>query len=131
MNFSSVCSKSWQLGIADCFKHQRLLLKRCQKHRGSISHIERRVNVLVEDPSKITLMNASIDEQKALKRDHIYNIENTDLEIGVSAVLLRILQYGARRCSRQTGSFYTLSINLLKYNDPKDITQRLWYIYNK
>ena len=50
-----------------------------------------------------------------LKRDYIYKIENTDLEIGVSGVLLRILFYfEARRCSRQTGSVYALRINLLK-----------------
>ena len=33
------------------------------------------------------LTTASIDKQKALKYDYIYNIENTDLEIGVSGVL--------------------------------------------
>ena len=50
-----------------------------------------------------------------LKRDYIYNIENTDLEIGVSGILLRILLYfDARKCSRQTGSFYSLRITLLK-----------------
>ena len=51
-----------------------------------------------------------------LKRDYIYKIENTDLEIGISDVLLRILFYfEARRCSRQTGSVYSLyvRINLL------------------
>ena len=49
-----------------------------------------------------------------MKRDFIYKIENTDLEIGVSGVLLRILFYfEARRCSRQTGSVYALRINLL------------------
>ena len=32
-----------------------------------------------------------IDKQKALKRDYIYNIENADLEIGVSGVLLCIV----------------------------------------
>ena len=49
-----------------------------------------------------------------MKRDYIYQIENTDLEIGVSGVLLRILFYfEARRCSRQTGSVYALYINLL------------------
>ena len=52
--------------------------------------------------------------QVTLKRVHIYKIENTDLEIGVSGVLLRILFYfEARRCSRQTGSLYALRINLL------------------
>ena len=52
--------------------------------------------------------------QVTLKRDNIYKIENTDLEIGVSGVLLRILFYfEARRCSRQTGSVYALRIYLL------------------
>ena len=41
-------------------------------------------------------------------------MENTDLEIWASGVLLRILFYfEARRCSRQTGSVYALRINLL------------------
>ena len=41
-------------------------------------------------------------------------MENKDLEIGISGVLLRILFYfEARRCSRQTGSVYALRINLL------------------
>ena len=49
-----------------------------------------------------------------MKRDYIYKNENTDLEIGVSGVLLRILFYfEARRCSRQTGSVYVLRNNLL------------------
>ena len=49
-----------------------------------------------------------------MKRDYIYKIENTDLEIGVSGVLLRIQFYlEARRSSRQTGSVYALRINLL------------------
>ena len=49
-----------------------------------------------------------------MKRDYIYKIENTDLEIGVSGVLLRILFFfKARRCSRQLGSVYALRINLL------------------
>ena len=86
----------------------------CQKHRDSILHIERTVNVLGVDPSKITITNASIDKQITLKRVYIYKIENTDLEIGLSGVLLRILFYfEARRCSRQTGSVYALRINLL------------------
>ena len=71
------------------------------------------VNVLSEGPTKITITNASIDKQKTLKRVYIYKIENTDLEIGVSGVLLRILFYfEARKCSRQTGSVYALRINL-------------------
>ena len=45
------------------------------------------VNVLGEDPTKITITNASIDKQITLKRDYIYKIENTDLEILVSDVL--------------------------------------------
>ena len=49
-----------------------------------------------------------------MKRDYINKIENTDLEIGVSGVLLRIpFYFEARRCSRQTGSVYALRINLL------------------
>ena len=49
-----------------------------------------------------------------MKHDYIYKIENTDIEIGVLGVLLRILFYfEARRCSRQTGSVYALRINLL------------------
>ena len=86
----------------------------CQKHRDSISHIERTLNVLGEDLTKITITNASIDKQITLKRDYIYKIENTDLEIGVSGVLSRILFYfEAHRCSRQTGSVYALRIYLL------------------
>ena len=37
------------------------------------------VNVLGEGPIKITITNASIDKQITLKRDYIYQIENTDL----------------------------------------------------
>ena len=69
------------------------LKKICQKHRNSISHIERTVNVLGKDPTKITITNASIDKQITMKRVYIYKIENTDLEIGVSGVLLRIIFY--------------------------------------
>ena len=91
-----------------------ITLKICQKHRDSTSHIERTVNVLGEGPTKITITNASIDKQITLKRDYIYKIENTALEIGVSGVLLRILFYfEANRCSRQLGSVYALRINLL------------------
>ena len=44
----------------------------------------------------------------------MYKIENTDLKIGVSGLLLRKLFYfEARRCSRQTGSVYALRIDLL------------------
>ena len=53
------------LNICDYFK------KICQKHRDSISHIERMVNVLGENPTKITITNASIDKQKTLKRVYI------------------------------------------------------------
>ena len=80
------------------------------------------VNVLGEDPTKITITNASIDKQITLKRDHIYKIENTDLEIGVSGVLLRILIYfEAHRCSRHTGSVYALCINLLNIMSQKTL----------
>ena len=72
------------------------------------------VNVLCEDPSKIRITKASLDKQITLNSDYIYKIENTDLEIGVSGVLLRVLFYfKARRCSRQTGSVYALRINPL------------------
>ena len=89
-------------------------MKICQKHRDSTLHIEITVNVLGENPTKITVTNASIDKQTTLKRVCIYKIENTDLEIWVSGVSLRILFYfEARRCSRQTGSLYVLRISLL------------------
>ena len=68
-----------------------------------------------------------------MKRDYIYKIENTDLEIGGSGVLLRTLFYfEARRCSRQTGSVYNVCVTHqpFEYNDPKDITQKSWSIYN-
>ena len=48
----------------------------CQKHRDSISHIERTVNVLGEDSTKIIITNASIDKQTNLKRVYIYKINN-------------------------------------------------------
>ena len=84
------------LNICDYF-----LKKIYQKHGDSTSHIERTVNVLGEDPTKITITNTSIDKQITLKRDYIYKIENTDLGIGAPGVLLRILFYfEARRCSR-------------------------------
>ena len=47
--------------------------------------MERMVNVLGEGPTKITITNASIDKQITLKRDYIYQIENTDLGIGFQA----------------------------------------------
>ena len=74
-------------------KYLRLLKNICQKHRDSISHIERTVNVLGEDPTKKIITNASIDKQITLKRVYIYKVENMDLEIGVSGVLSRILFY--------------------------------------
>ena len=89
----------WQnrffLNICDYFK------KICQNDRDSTSHIERTVNVSGEGPTKITITNASIDKQISLKCYYIYKIENTDLEIGGSGMLLRILFYfEARRSSR-------------------------------
>ena len=38
---------------------------------AAIPHIERTVNVLDEDPTKITITNARINNQKALKRECI------------------------------------------------------------
>ena len=85
-----------------------------QKYRDSTSHIERTVKILGEGPTTIAIINACIGEHITLKRDYIYKIENTDLEIGVSGVLLRRLFYfEARRYSRQTGSVYALRINPL------------------
>ena len=75
------------------FRISAITLKIRQKHRDSISHIARTVNVLGEDPTKITITNANIDRQITLKRDYIYKIENTDLKIGVSGVLSQILFY--------------------------------------
>ena len=96
------------------FQISAINLKIYQRHRDSTLHIKRTVNVLGEDPTKITITIASIDKQITLKRDYTYKIENTDLEIGVAGVLLRILFYfEARRCSRQTGSMYALRNNLL------------------
>ena len=57
-----------------------------------------------------------------MKRDYIYKIENTDLEIGVSGVLLRVLFYfEARICYRQAGSVYALRINLLNIMTQKTL----------
>ena len=92
------------------------LKKICQKHRDSISHIKRTLNIPGEDPTKITITNVSIDKQITLKRVFIYKIEITDLEIGVSGVLLRntiLFYFEALKCSRQIGSVYALRINLL------------------
>ena len=55
-------------------------------HRDSNSHIERTVNVLCEGHTKKSITDVSIDKQITLKRDYIYKIANTDLEIGVSGV---------------------------------------------
>ena len=108
---ASLGNKAKQIFFNICDYHKK---KICQKHRESISHIERSVKVLDDDPTKITITNASIDKQITLKRDYIYKIENTDLEIGVSGVLLRILFYfEAHRCSRPTGSVYAIRTNLL------------------
>ena len=56
-----------------------------------------------------------IDKQKTLRRECIDNIENTDLEKGVSGVYLHLLKYvDKHRYSSPTCSFYALHINLLK-----------------
>ena len=95
----------------DIFLISVITLKICQKHRDSISHIQHTVNVLGEDPTQTTITNASIDKQITLKRDYIYRIENTDLEIEVSGFFLRILFYFKARSSMfQTNA---LRINLL------------------
>ena len=61
-------------------------LKNMSKAQKFNSHIVRTVNVLGEDPTKITITNASIDKQITLKRVYIYKIENMNLKIGVSGV---------------------------------------------
>ena len=55
------------------------------------TEIQLHISSLGEGPTKITITNASIDKQITLKRDNIYKIENTDLEIGVFGVLIRTL----------------------------------------
>ena len=46
------------------------------------------------------------------RQDCIYNIENTNLEIGVSCIYLHLLlNIDTHRCSSPTGSFYVLNIN--------------------
>ena len=73
---ASLGTKAKQIFLNICDYFENI----CQKHRDSISHIERTVNVLGEDPTKITITNSSIDKQISLKRDYINKIENTDLE---------------------------------------------------
>ena len=70
---------------------------------------------------KITIINASIYKQITLKRDYIYKIENTDLEIGFSGVFY--VYYSILK-------HVDVPDRPFEYNDPKDITQRSWYIYN-
>ena len=65
---ASLRQSRYFLNICDYFKM-------CQKHRDYILHIERTVNVLGEDPTKITITNASIDKQITFKHDYIYKIE--------------------------------------------------------
>ena len=95
------------------FRYLRLFKKICQKHRDSISHIKRTLNVLGEDPTKITITNVSIDKQITLKRVFINKIEITDLEIGVLLRNTILFFFEAHKCSRQIGSLYALRINLL------------------
>ena len=69
LKFSGKTSEYFFKNICDYFKNIY------QKHRDSISDIERTVNVLGEDPTKITITNASIDKQITLKRDFIYKMK--------------------------------------------------------
>ena len=58
-------------------------------------------------------MRQTINKQKTLRRDCIYNIENTVLEIGVSGVYYYLLlHFETYVCCRPAGPFYTLRINL-------------------
>ena len=88
--------------------------------------MQRRVNVLGEGPTKITITNASIDKQITLNRDYIYKIENTALKKGFQAfhyVYCSILKH-------VDWLSVCVTHQPLEYNDPKDITQRARYIYN-
>ena len=61
--------RSFFLNICDYFKNMS------KAQRFNFKYIERTVSVLGEDPTKITITNASIDKQITLKRDYIYKIE--------------------------------------------------------
>ena len=65
------------------FKISAITLKKIKSTEIKFHIIECTVNVLGEDPTKIKVTNASIDNQITLKRDYIYKIEKTDLEKGV------------------------------------------------
>ena len=54
------------------FKYLPLLKKYVKSTEIQFSHMERTVNVLGEDPTKITITNASIDKQITLKRVSLY-----------------------------------------------------------
>ena len=64
-----------------------------------------------------------------MKRDYIYKIKNADLEIGVSGVVLRILLY-FEKMFQTDWPRVCVTHQPFEYYDPKDITQRSWYIYN-
>ena len=88
LNLSSVVKTSEETFAASLgtkakqifFKHLRLLKKFVKS-----TDIQFHINVLGENPTKITISNESIDKQITLKRVYIYKIENTDLEIGFQA----------------------------------------------
>ena len=67
------------------------------------------VNVLGEDPTKITITNASIDKQITLKRDYIYKIENRYFRRFITYTI----PFWSTYMFSQTGLVYALRINLL------------------
>ena len=87
------------------------------KMRLSLSPLTGQQYILLKNPDQYLEEEEeeSIDKEKALRHDSIYNIENTAIEIGVSGVYLYLLQYfDTHRCSSPTSSFNALGINLLK-----------------
>ena len=73
-----------------------------------------------------------IDKQKALRRDFIYNLENTDLEIGVLGVYLHLLSYfDTHRCSSPTGSFLRITHHAFEIEWSKGhYSEVVEYLYN-
>ena len=82
-------------------------------------------------PTKITITNTSIDKQITLKRDYIYKIEFTDLVIGFQEFYY-VIYYSILKHVDVPDRLAQVCVTHqpFEYNDPKDITQRSWYIYN-
>ena len=70
---------------------------------------------------------STIDKQKALRRDCIYNIENTDQEIGFQAftyIYYNILTHFGIPADWSILRVTHHPYEIIKKNDPKAITQR-------